>query len=740
MNVDILDRRPPAPARSTVTCLDGAWELIPTPSFRGNYYSDEQWLTVSVPGHWQQHPQLATYTGKVVYRKRFTLTPEKGKRYRLRLNGVFYFYVAYLNGFRLGENEGYAFGREFDITPHLNARTPDNELLIEVECADESNKSAKRQITGVFSHWDCLDPAANPGGIWQSVEIVETGPVYISDFRLTPVRNDDVIRLADENPPDTLELRADIVANSLAPSAPVYRVTFTPHNFEGKPFSIAWRANCAPGDNTVTRFFKLEHPKLWWTHDLLDPNLYTVRVETFGDELLRSRYDAWEFRWGLRTFEMHDFVPYLNGHRFFLKGNNYPPGDTRMATMTRERYAQDLQLAKDANMNFLRVHGHVEKREFYEVADELGILIWQDFPLQWAYDHCIVPQAERQVQLMINTLYNHPSIGIWCMHNEPIGLVDTSHYNPLALLRAGFSSYIYSWDRNVLDTRLKRVAERVDPTRFVLRASGKWALPWMSDTDSHFYFGWYKTGDGPKRRFETLTRIFPGTLQFATEFGAQSFPNLESAVKFMDADIQKIDWKLMQERYHFQPDQMADWYDWRSARSLPDLIAMSQEYQIDLNQYYVDWLRYHKYRPCGGFAAFVFLDSNPAVQWSLVDYWRVPKRSYDAMKTALNPEYAFAQFKQDAYRAGEAITASIFAVNDSLWSYERVTVAARVLDEAGQTAWQAPDMTTALGPDCLAQHVQDVTFQLARAGSYRLELTLRYGESVLVNSYRVRVL
>ncbi len=739
MNVDIIDRRSSAPAGSNVISLDGAWELIPTPSFRGNYYSDERWLSVTVPGHWQQHPELERYAGKVVYRKRFELDRAKGRRYRLRLNGVFYFYIVYLNGFRLGENEGYAFGREFDITEHLNARAPSNELLIEVECPDEADKSAKRLVTGVFSHWDCIDPATNPGGIWQSVEIVETGPVYIAEFRLTPVRREDVIRLAEENPPDAIELRADIVANSLTPSAPVYRVTFTPHNFEGKPFSIAWRANCGPGENAVTRFFKLDNPQLWWTHDLLDPNLYTVRVETFGDELLRTRHDAWEFKWGLRWFEMHDWVPYLNGHRFFLKGNNYPPGDTRIATMTRERYRQDLQLAKDAHMNFMRVHGHVEKREFYETADELGLLIWQDFPLQWAYHGSVVAEAERQVPLVIRSLYNHPSIGIWCMHNEPIALIETSDHGLRSILRAGIASYVYSWDRNVLDTRLKQVAGRTDPTRPVIRASGKWALPWMRDTDSHFYFGWYKAYDGPKRRFEFLKRIFPSVVQFVTEFGAQSFPNLESAVKFMDPDIARIDWKRLEARHHFQPEQMASWYDWRAARSLADLIAMSQDYQSELNQYYVDWLRYHKYRPCGGFAAFMFLDSDPAVQWSIVDYWRAPKRSYYAMQIALNPQYVFAQFKKDAYRAGEPISVAVFAVNDTLWSYDRVTIGARVLDAAGQVAWQGQPLSTALGPDCLAQHAGDLSIVLTKPGDYRLELAMRYGDDPLTNTYPVRV-
>jgi beta-mannosidase len=719
--------------------LDGQWDLLPTTSFRGNYYSDEKWLTVNVPGHWQQIPELETCTGKVVYRKRFDLKKVEGRRYRLRLNGVFYFYIVYLNGFRLGENEGYFFPRDFDITRQLKGQNVTNQLLVEVDCPVEESKNNKHMITGVFSHWDCLDPTANPGGIWQSVEILESGPQYISEFRLSPVRREDVIRLAAENAPDRIEMRADIVANSSVPSAPVYRATFTPYNFDGKPFSQAWRANAAPGDNYVQRFFTLENPRLWWTHDLLDPNLYTVRVETFADELLRQRIDSWEFRWGLRSFELRDWIPYLNGVRMFLKGNNYPPGDTRIATMTRERYMQDLQLAKDAHMNFMRVHAHVEKSEFYDVADEMGILLWQDFPLQWGYAHEILPEAERQAALMARMLFNHPSIGIYCMHNEPIHIVDTKDHSLPSLWNAGVSSYVRSWDRSVMDKKLQQVVEQIDSTRPVIRASGKWALPWLKDTDSHFYFGWYKAYDGPKRRFELLKKIFPLSLRFVTEFGAQSFPNLESSVKFMNAEIRQIDWQRLVDRHHFQPDIMADWYDWRSAKSLSDLIAMSQDYQIEIHQYFVDWLRFHKYDPCGGFAPFMYLDSNPAVQWSVIDYWRVPKSSYYHLQVAYNPEYVFTLLPKDSYRAGEPMSLPVYAINDSLYDYPAVRIRASVLKPDGISVWQSDEMTASLEPDCKAKLVKRIEFRLSSTGDYHLELAMQYGDQTLTNEYRLRI-
>ncbi|MBI1802624.1 MAG: hypothetical protein HYR71_13445 [Chloroflexi bacterium] len=425
--------------------------------------------------------------------------------------------------------------------------------------------------------------------------------------------------------------------------------------------------------------------------------------------------------------------------RFFMKGNNYPPGDTRIAVMTHADYERDLRLAKDAHMNFLRVHAHVEKPAFYAAADEMGILLWQDFPLQWGYAREVLAQAERQAPLMVRALANHPSIALWCMHNEPIYIIDTEERGLRPLLTAGLAAYVWSWDRNVMDTRLKAVAESCDPTRPVIRASGKWALPWLEDTDSHFYFGWYKAFDGPKRRFELIKRLFPRSLHFVTEFGAQSFPNLESAVKFMDADIQRVDWAHLAERHHFQPKVMADWYNWRGARSLAALIDLTQDYQIEINQYYIDWLRFHKYRPCGGFAPFMFHDSNPAVQWSILDYWRVPKRSYFHMQVALNPEYVFTLIPKNRYRVGESVDLPVYAVNDARMTYDGIQVRATLFDPAGQTEWQSEVMTAALEGDCMAKHVGRAVFAPKQAGRYQLALEIRYGDRQLRNEYRLTV-
>src|SRR5215216_6548108 len=112
------------------TTLDGTWQLRPTDTFRQGFYplDDATWLEQELPAHWQQHPLLESYTGKVVYRKRFAAqgigdrgwgmgieSPTPIPRYWLRLNGTFYWSQAYFNGVDLGRHEGYFAAQEYEV-------------------------------------------------------------------------------------------------------------------------------------------------------------------------------------------------------------------------------------------------------------------------------------------------------------------------------------------------------------------------------------------------------------------------------------------------------------------------------------------------------------------------------------------------------------------------------------------------------------------------------------------------
>src|SRR5207249_3033143 len=84
--------------------------------------------------------------------------------------------------------------------------------------------------------------------------------------------------------------------------------------------------------------------------------------------------------------------------------------------------ARDVELAKAAGLDLLRVHAHVTRPELYDAADEAGVLVWQDMPLQWAYARGVRKEAVRQARELVDLLGHHPSIAIWCGHNEPFRL------------------------------------------------------------------------------------------------------------------------------------------------------------------------------------------------------------------------------------------------------------------------------------------------------------------------------
>jgi len=701
------------------TSLNGTWELLPVQEFKDRY-PEQGWLEMEVPSHWQQHPDLESYSGKVVYRRAFSLRRRKGKRYRLRLNGVFYRSMVRLNGQGLGENEGYFFPQEYEITGFLERK---NTLLVEVDCPDEEDKERKQLITGVLSHWDVLDPHTNPGGIWLPVEIVESGEVYIKQSSLQ-------LQSLAEN---AARVQAKVVLDAATPGSFELRITFTPHNFKGARQRFAQQVQLARGSNEISVPVTIEKPRLWWTHDQGFPHLYhvTMEVKTPGRRVASDRL---EFNFGLRTFEMRDWIAYLNGRRVFLKGNNYGPGDARLATMNRDRFRQDLELAREAHMNMLRVHAHIEHPFFYEVADELGILIWQDFPLQWGYSKEVLPEALRQVEFMVKLLYNRPSVVVWCMHNEPGIQPEPSGRRSWWIVKTMFSLWVYSWDRDVMDRKLKRRVEELDDTRFAVRSSGEWVVPLLrKGTDSHLYYGWYRDQQ-PGSKLERSTR----DLRFVTEFGAQSFPNYESSIKFMSPEVSRIDWKRLEERHSLQREIMDRWLNLGSFSSLKELVEASQEYQIAINRQYIDHLRYRKYRPTGGILAFSFHDPNPAVQWSIIDYWRVPKRSYYHMQRAFHPQYVFTLLENDHYRVGEEIAVPIYIVNDSQESYDQVAINAEVFNAEGQVTTRA-SFESQLGADSQAELVRLLHLRFGEPGERRLLLRLEYEDQVFENEYQLLI-
>jgi beta-mannosidase len=339
-------------------------------------------------------------------------------------------------------------------------------------------------------------------------------------------------------------------------------------------------------------------------------------------------------RTAFRDLQWRRWQLHVNGERLFVMGSNQGPTRMQLGEATPVELARDVELALDANLDLLRLHAHVSRPELYDAADAAGLLLWQDFPLQWGYSRSVRKPAVRQARAMVDELGHHPSIVLWCAHNEPLA-VDVAPGKPLATrakMRLGASMMLPTWNKNVLDRSVTRALHRADPSRAVNPHSG--VLPGLgsSGTDSHFYFGWYHgTLDG----LAPALRAVPRLGRFVTEFGAQAVP--ESAEFMEPENWPKLDWERLFEHHACQklvfdrlvpPDGYETFDAWRAA---------TQAYQAALVQLQVEDLRRLKYAPTGGFCHFCFADGHPAVTWSVLDHERVAKRGYAALRDACRP-------------------------------------------------------------------------------------------------------
>lgn len=720
--------------------LDGKWWLRPVTEFSEEWRrpdldesADGGWFSQELPAHWQELPELATYAGNVVYRRRLRLNwrprgEQAGRRWWLRLNGIFYFHRVWIDGKLVGSGEGYFFPHEYDITDLVAGTTAhdgiggavtdgrEHVLVLEVGCPEERDKRGKRLITGVFSHWDAMPPT-NPGGIWLPVELFATDELRLKTCLLETLflagpGGDRVGRgAAAGNARLRIRValsawrRTGVSTPEVLPCGGVsLALEMRPINFMGAVFRRGFRV-AVPGRVAVApalpneaagwtdwwheEEFDFPGAGVWWPHDLGKPRLYEVTLclatgegessddtssgdqrtgnqstgSGAGDAGIDLEGHKLRFRFGVRTVARGKDAFYINGHRHHLKGNNYPPADMRLARVTADLARRDLELAKGAYHNILRVHAHVDHPALYDAADEMGMLLWQDFPLQWLYHPSVFDEAERQAARMIEGLFNHPSIILWCLHNEPVFVVDTKDETRLTRLLSVASSFLFSRNREVLDRRLARLAGRLDPARPRLADSGDLSV-WSGGWDSHFYFGWYAIY-GKKRAFDRVIRLARRYLRLVSEFGAQSFPNLENARRLAPDTLTEEDWRRLEARHCAQPAIMRRWLDIDAAGGrLADLVRMTQEYQSEINRYYIDRLRSLKFRPNAGILPFMFQDAAPAVSWSVVDYWRQPKSSYFALRDAFRPQYALALLEHDAYRVGQTINAPVWVVND----------------------------------------------------------------------------
>ena len=373
--------------------------------------------------------------------------------------------------------------------------------------------------------WD-WGPKFVTSGIWRMVRLEAWDKVRIADF---VIRQHDVSR-------EVAHVSAEVeIEASTAGSAQV-TVQYTDN---ARPMTEIATVNFHAGRNVIDLPIEIRQPKLWFPAGYGDQALYefTAQVGTGVMPAEQRKVKA-----GLRTIELHrapdqwgrSFELIVNGIPVFAKGADVIPFDSFPNRVTEADYRRILESARDANMNMIRHWGggYYETDEFYQICDELGIMVWQDFMFgnDWqpgTYDFKLNVEAEADDQ--VRRLRNHPSIVVWCGNNETEGAI---HWAGRDGLPADVRYQMWQDYLTVFSGILNRVVARLAPETPYWPSSPSSDYEALSDHyqsgDAHIWDVWH--GRVPFSTYETHHA------RFVTEYGFQSFPEMNTVEAFTEPE------------------------------------------------------------------------------------------------------------------------------------------------------------------------------------------------------------
>ena len=625
-------------------------------------YDDRDWKKISVPACWQSEGY--NYNGIAWYRTRFDYMPDGERNVaRLSFEGVDYFADVWLNGYYLGSHEGFFNHFSFDASKWI--KKGENLLVVRVDSPNDTNVKVrpyeKKLIKGALQDWDVNDLTVNPGGIWNNVKLLLSRDIYIDSMEVTSF-----VVLEKMNAKVLCKLRIFNTTDEIKKVN--LQAVLSPDNFPGRSDSNGSTHYLVPGLSEKDIWIEIKSPQLWWPWDMGKQNLYKISLKVAENSHI---LDEISDRIGLRDIKKENgtWVSYVNGKRIFYRGTNYL-SDQLLSNMTREKYEVDVQLMKEANMNMVRLFCVVEKEEFYDLCDEKGILVYQDFPIQWRMSNCsdLVRRAVPQARDMVKQLYNHPSIVIWCYGSEP-----------------GVENF------EKLGMALATASVEEDPYRFVQQGNSVWEWKIVKEKydwpiDYHFYCGWYppnptisSSSEPGGNSVQDLEAKDERLLEFVTEYGSQSLPELSSLKSFIpDKDIWPPNWATYK-KHCLQKDILMRFIE--KPKSLEEMIERSQDYQAFQLKYHTEFYRRHKFSPCNGALHFVFNDCWPAITWSVIDYYRRRKKGYYALKQAFNPIHVMMDWpKIKGEMPATVFSKKVYVVNDYQREYLSLEVKWKISD------------------------------------------------------------
>lgn len=525
-----------------------------------------------------------------------------------------------LNGVLVGRTDNMFRTYRFDIKPHL--RSGPNEIVILFESPVRRSKFLEGKLPyrlpGNAPHlrkaayhfgWD-WGPRLVTSGIWRPLAIEAWDKARIEDLEIGQ-------QFLDPNRV-LLRLKTRILAvedEKVAVKATVSGKTEVTHS---EPFVI--RA----GETVNEKSFSIVNPDIWWPAGMGEQNLYRVRVELYQKGRL---LDSVERRIGLRTLVLErkedewgtSFRFLANGVPFFAKGGNWIPADSFPPRVTRQKYEALLRSSVAANMNMIRVWGGgiYESTDFYDLCDELGLVVWQDFMFACAMfpgDDAFLENVREEAAAVLRDLRHHPSIALWCGNNECEE--GWFHWGWKDQLPAS----VWKDYEKIFHEILPRAVDTFDPSRPYWPSSPHSEIvgdPRSEKSgDMHYWGIWH--GREP---FSEYRKKFH---RFFSEFGFQSFPLLETVKTFARPEDFNIASPVMeQHQKHPEGNRLIMHYvldHYRMPKDFESLLWVSQVLQAEGMKTAVEHFRSQMPRTMGALY-WQINDCWPVVSWSSLDFF-----------------------------------------------------------------------------------------------------------------------
>ncbi|NPV53770.1 MAG: hypothetical protein HPY71_09640 [Firmicutes bacterium] len=506
------------------------------------------------------------------------------------------------------------------------------------------------------------------------------------------------------------------------------------------------RVTLSPGINFISKRLVLANPRLWWPNGMGEQALYSLKVSVVYDYHnggnnedngadLDEALDEATVRFGVREVSLiqeeigteteigarigagtrigtetgtgtgagigitagtgKTFTIAVNGEKVFAKGANWVPGDSLTVRLSPEKYRAFLGAARDANMNMLRIWGGgiYEDPVFYELCDELGIMIWQDFMYACQaypdFDPDFAEEARREAEIIVKELRNHPCIVLWCGNNE-------NQWIHTQRVHKGLSRGELPGQK-IYDEILPEVCRRLDPTRPYWPGSPCGGPNPNSEMegDRHSYevalgvddwgghdFSW------DKLRFEHYDE---DAGKFISEFAAfAGIPEPEALGRFLQAGEIRADseaWRYHVPHIHGWPRHFQDVLDFYTENlfgvpgtaGFEDWVKYARLVQGEGRKYGIEHFRRNKFQ-CSGTLFWSFNGSWPACDWGIIDYYGNPMPGYYFVKRAYEPVLVSLRRERDG-------AISVWVINDLLKGL-RLQLRLWLVEFSGRVLWE----------------------------------------------------